>query len=106
VSLTRDTVRSDEEVAVTLTTVGGGCERAAGAEIERPNAHLAVITPVDETLRHLPNITCNDIMRYLRRTVAVRFDQPGLAVVRVRGRQEPGGAIITIDTSVVVVTPS
>lgn len=81
-----DTVEAGTAFPVTITTYGGGCERAGGAEV-RFAGDTATVTVYDYTRAGPPPQACPDILRYMPRSVTLRFDRPGEAVLRVRGRR-------------------
>ena len=83
--------------AVTVTTFGGGCDRADGAEV-RTSGLLADITPYD--LLPAPGTICIAILRTLPRSVELTFMTPGSGVVRVHGRGPNGN--VTLQRSVTV----
>jgi hypothetical protein len=94
-----DTVRAGVQFQVHVVTYGSSaCTRADGAEVRRPAAFTAEITPYD--LQALQGI-CTDDLRPFARSAAVRFDEAGDALIRVVGRSFTGTA--EFEKTVVVV---
>lgn len=79
------TVRAGEAFEVTITTFGGGCERAGGADV-KVEGTTATIAVYDFTVAG-PAVSCIAELKRLPRTVTLRFDQPGAAVIRVEGQR-------------------
>lgn len=79
-----ETIHAGETFQATVTTFGSSsCTRADGADVQQ-SASLAEITPYD--LWASENVDCTDDLRALPRSVSLRFDAPGDAVIRIRGR--------------------
>jgi hypothetical protein len=71
---------------VTITTFGGGCDRAADAAAI-VDAAGATLVAYDFTRATTPDVVCTAILQRLTHTVTVRFDQPGDMVLRLWGRR-------------------
>jgi hypothetical protein len=82
-----DTVAIATTFTVTVRTYGSStCTRADGARVEVEGL-VAEITPYD---RVLEEGVCTDDLAPFPRVVALRFDEPGEALVRVVGRSISG----------------
>jgi len=58
---------------------------------------LATLVPVD----HRSNAeVCTLELRLFFHSASIRFDSPGDAVIRVRGRKEPGGEVVAHEHSI------
>jgi hypothetical protein len=78
-----DSVQVGVPFLVTIKTGGGGCiGRTAPTRIEAPSPLVRVLTPFDIEGLHG---SCPADVRPLSRQVELRFDQAGLATVRVVG---------------------
>ena len=78
-----DRVRAGEELQVTITTFGGGCERAGGADV-RMAANTATVSVYDYSAAG-PEVACTQELKRMPRTVTLRFPTPGEALIRVEG---------------------
>ncbi|HEX9940329.1 MAG TPA: hypothetical protein VGB15_24560 [Longimicrobium sp.] len=77
-----DTVARGEPFQVRVVAFAGGCrQERAGTEVSRAGQR-AVITPY-HYLRRSP--VCTDDLVFFPHDVTLRFDEPGVAVVQVRG---------------------
>ena len=85
--------RAGELFMVTVSTFGGGCTSAAGAEVV-VREMVATITPYDQELRGVP---CTEELRTFSRQVSVRFERAGEATIVVRGRSFPDRGIVTVE---------
>ena len=84
-----DTVQSGVPFTAIVSTFGPStCWWEAGAEMSLEPA-AATITPYDRTLE-TEDGDCPDSYRFLRREVELRFEHPGVAVLRVTGRKVLG----------------
>ena len=100
-----DSARAGAELRVTVTTVGGGCDRGGEMEVEMRGL-VAVLVPYDYTQRERDG-TCPSVVQRFPRTATLRFAQPGNALIRVQGRRigpdtPPGGVPIQVEKSVTV----
>ena len=95
---------------VSVTTRGSrSCTRPSGADVqyrEEPGGPVAEITPYDE-YREGEGVVCTADLHGFARTVTLRFEAPGNATVRVRGRstKEHRGLdpeIITVERRITV----
>jgi hypothetical protein len=85
-----DTVQAGVQFQVHVTTYGSStCTRADGAEVRRPSGAVAEITPYDR--QPLSGICTSDLAPFPR-TVDVRFDEAGEALIRIVGRSFTGTA--------------
>lgn len=95
----RDTVDAGEAFTARVATFGStGCIRPAGAEVEA-EGNTAEITPYDMVAPE--GTVCTRDLRAFPREVTLKFDAPGEAIIRVRGRG-PGGAMVQVEERVVV----
>jgi hypothetical protein len=94
-----DTVQAGAQFQVHVTTYGSStCTRADGAEVRRLSGTVAEITPYDR--QPLSGICTSDLVPFPR-TVDVRFDEAGEALIRIVGRSFQGTA--EFEKTVVVV---
>jgi len=78
------TIRAGETFQATVITYGSSsCTHADGADVQQ-SASLAEITPYD--LWASAYAVCTEDLHSFPRSVSLRFDAPGDAVIRVRGR--------------------
>lgn len=85
-----DTVAAGAAFTATITTTGpNGCWRASDVVKVAGEAQVT-LTPYD--LAPAPGAVCPDAPVTLPRTVELRFDQPGVARVRLEGRRVTAGA--------------
>jgi hypothetical protein len=85
-----DTVRAGTQFQVHVTTYGSStCTRADGAELRRLSGTVAEITPYDR--QPLSGICTSDLVPFPR-AVGVRFDEAGVALIRIVGRSFEGTA--------------
>jgi hypothetical protein len=84
------TVRAGEGFFVTITTFGGGCESAGDESVILAEASATVLV-YDFTVATSPGVACTAIRKGLIHTVALRFVEPGEAVIRVWGRRVAAG---------------
>ena len=97
------TVRAGQTFQVTITTFGGGCERAGGTRVSVQGS-VATISVYDFTVAG-PAVSCTAMLKRLPRTVDLRFDAAGAATIRVEGLRvgsEATGAPKTLEQSVTV----
>ena len=95
-------VNAGAEFQVRVTTYGGGCHRQGKTGVSvSERTRMAEVTPFDEL--NVAAEVCTDILKMFSHTVAVRFDQPGTAVVRVHGRRLQDNAVVTVTRTVEVV---
>lgn len=91
---------------ITITTSGGGCERAGEASVVLGES-VADVMVYDMTVATLPNVACTMIYKTMPHTAKLRFTKPGEAVVRVWGRRTgadapPFGVPAVIEQKVMV----
>lgn len=99
-----DTVRAGADFQVTVTTLGGGCERKGETESEVRGA-VATVTPYDYT--DAAAQVCTDILKLFPHTATLRFAAPGEALLRVHGRRvgpdtAREGVAVTLEKRIVV----
>ncbi|HEX2219708.1 MAG TPA: hypothetical protein VHG35_12970 [Gemmatimonadales bacterium] len=99
-----DTVQAGVDFTVTVTTLGGGCERKGETETEVSGA-VATVTPYDYT--DVSAQVCPDVLRTFPHTTTLRFAAPGEALLRVRGRRTGpdtprAGVPVTLERRIVV----
>jgi hypothetical protein len=95
-------VNAGADFQVNVTTYGGGCERQGETEVSvSQRTRMADVTPYDET--NVAAEVCTDILKMFSHTAAVRFEQPGTAVVRVHGVRLQDKAPVTVTRTVEVV---
>jgi hypothetical protein len=80
---------------VTVTTYGGGCI-SEDTTVVAAEAHSADIVPFQRWYQPRQNEGCTMELRINKRQVALTFAQPGVAVVRVYGRGQPDGSLMTV----------
>ena len=76
-------VRAGEDFQVTITTFGGGCERAGGADVSMA-ANTATVSVYDFSTAG-PDVACTLELKRMPRSVTLRFPTPGEALIRVQG---------------------
>jgi hypothetical protein len=77
-----DTVDRGRPFVVTVTTFAGGCRReSAGTEVA-VSGMRAEVRPYHYLRR---SAVCTDDLLFIPHTAQLRFDQPGIATVRVTG---------------------
>jgi hypothetical protein len=81
-----------ERLLLTVSTFGNACIAEAGADVVVRGLE-ATVTPYDQEYQGV----CAEILKANPRTVAVVFDQPGEARVRVRGRSFYQPGLVTVD---------
>ena len=79
----------------TVTTYGGGCI-SEDTTVVSSEAHAADIVPFQRWYQPRQNEGCTMELRINRRQVELTFAQPGVAMVRVYGRGQPDGSLITV----------
>lgn len=95
-----DSARVGVGFEVTVTTFGGGCDRAGEIEAEIRGL-VATLHPYDYT-RKDGGAVCEPGVRRLPRTTTLRFAEPGNALIRMQGRRvgpntPPGGVTIQVE---------
>jgi hypothetical protein len=97
-----ESVQAGVPFDVVITTLGfSGCWQAGGAHTETAG-QVATLTPFDYVRTQS---ACTAMLAELSRTVSVRFDEPGSALLRVEGRAEqPDGSFepTVIERAIVV----
>jgi hypothetical protein len=91
-------VTAGQSFNVTVSTFGNSCVSAAGADVAIDGL-TARITPYDFVR---DDEGCLDIGLYFPRTVQLRFDQPGTATIRVRGRSYHKPEGVTVEHTLIV----
>jgi hypothetical protein len=79
-----DTVIAGAAFEVGFDTNGNSCVRGGGTKVVTQTAFRAVVEPRDYVPSPPPQ-SCDDIYNIFQHRVTVRFDQPGLATVAIRG---------------------
>lgn len=79
-----DTVSRGEVFDVSFATFGGGCTRSVVRTDVTTTGHEAKIRPYNRTVR---SEVCTADLLFLTHVARVRFDGPGIAVLRVIGQQ-------------------
>jgi hypothetical protein len=80
---------------VTVTTYGGGCI-TEDTTVVTTNTHSADIVPFQRWYQPKQNEACTMELRVNKRQLEVVFTQPGVASVRIYGRGQPDGALVTV----------
>jgi hypothetical protein len=78
-----------QEFVVALTTLAGGCTRPGKTRVEISGLR-AEIHPYNRTPLSLWGQWCDLVIRAYPRQVRLRFDSPGVAIIRVIGRGSQG----------------
>ena len=95
------TVQAGQAFTVTVTTSGlNGCWELHDTEVDVDGA-TAVVTPYDLEYRG-NEYGCTSMTLTFQHTASVTFATPGGARVEIRGREVPGGPIVTVVRTVVV----
>ena len=94
-----ESVALGEPATIVVKTAGGGCIRTGDTEVQVTGL-VAELTPYD----HFPSAgqICTADFRLNTHTVTVQFTQRGQATVRVRGRAQPSGQIVTVVRQITV----
>ena len=87
------------EFPVVVRTYGGGCHRVGDTEVRAVGPAVVEVAPFDLTRLRAP---CTEQLVVLTHTARVRFDAAGRALVRVRGREAPGGGELVVEREVLV----
>ena len=98
-------VLAGEPFVVRVRTFGSGCVAHAGTSVDISGLR-AEITPLDLVYVPRSDEACTTELRRIEHTVELRFDQPGTATVRVRGRGEPGGEPLAVVVWIPVAAPA
>ena len=80
------TVRVGEDFQITITTSGGGCERAGDTGV-LITENSATVMVYDFTTATRPGVACTMIFKQMPHVVSLRFTRPGEAVIQVWGRR-------------------
>jgi hypothetical protein len=80
------TAQVGEDFKITITTFGGGCERAAQAGVVMTASGASVMI-YDLTAATHSGIICTAVIKLLRHQVTLRFEKPGEALIRIWGRR-------------------
>jgi hypothetical protein len=75
-----------EDFQVTINTFGGGCEREGDTSVIM-SATGATLIVYDITAATRPDVICTAVVKRLPHIVALRFEKPGEALIRVWGRR-------------------
>lgn len=81
-----DTAPRGATIQVSVPTFAGGCTRSVARTETTVSGSLIEIRPYNETRR---GNVCTDDLLILTHTVGVRFNQSGLATIRVVAEQRP-----------------
>lgn len=96
-----ETVQAGESFAVMVTTYGlSGCWRMRTTKVEVEDLE-ATVTPFDVDLTE-DRVACTAAIQDFVHTAALSFDRPGTAQVTIRGRELPGGRVVTFTSAVEV----
>jgi len=99
------TVAAGRDFQVTITTFGGGCERAGDEGVLLSNTEANIMV-YDFTTATTPDARCTTILNQFRHTVTLRFAQPGEKLIRVWGRRvgpdAPNGVPLVLQQRIVV----
>lgn len=79
-------VRAGEEFKLTITTFGGGCDRQGQTSVMYSDQGASVMV-YDITTATRPDVSCIAVAKRLPHTIALRFEKPGVALIRVWGRR-------------------
>lgn len=97
-----DSVHAGVPFAVHVRTYGGGCIRQGYVET-RVGERMAEVTPVDFfPVRVKQGMACTADLRFHEHVAHITFSRPGIATVRVRGRDGHSNAPVVTDRLVVV----
>ena len=97
-----DAVMRGADFEVTIRTYGGGCIAQGDTEVT-VLASAAEVRPFDIFVTGTPHDSvCTDDLRLYLHRARMRFAQPGVATVRMRGRDAPGGEVIVVERQVTV----
>lgn len=91
-----DTVTAGEEFTASVRTYGGGCITKGSMSVSI-EGQLATLVPVD--IQSSAGV-CTLELRLFSHSAGIRFDGRGDAVIRVQGRKEPGGEVVTRERSI------
>ena len=80
---------------VTVTTYSGGCI-TEDTTVVAMETHSADIVPFQHWYQPKQNEGCTMELRVNKRQVELVFTQPGVASVRIYGRGQPDGGVITV----------
>lgn len=95
-------VTSGVDFDISVRTFGGGCIAQGDTEISI-SGRSAEVRPYDVFVTRLPaNMACTDDLRFYLHRARLRFAEPGLATVRIRGRERPGDRVVVVEQTVVV----
>ena len=75
-----------ETFEITVTTSGGGCERAGDTSVVLGQSEANVMI-YDMTVATLPNVACTMIYKTLPHKATLKFTKPGEGVIRIWGRR-------------------
>ncbi|MGH2523598.1 MAG: META domain-containing protein [Anaerolineales bacterium] len=81
-----DRVQAGEDFEVTISTFGGGCQRAGDTAIVVTNIGAAVMV-YDFTTATQPGVVCTAILKRLTHTITLNFTEPGEMLIQVWGRR-------------------
>ena len=95
------TMTAGVPAAVAVTTYGGGCVAEDTVLVEVAGLR-ADVAPYQRVHNPGPNGACTQELRITRRVASVTFAAPGLATVRVIGREAPGDALVIVERAVQV----
>ncbi len=95
-----DTVPAGQPFNVEVTTYGNGCTSEGDTDVRLQPLH-AVVTPYD-IKRRTEGVVCPDILNVFMHRATLRFEQRGTARVTIQGTEEPSGAVITLERTVIV----
>ena len=96
-----DTVQAGVPFSVTVTTYGGGCIVPGETATIRSGSTVEV-RPFEWFVAPGQSVGCTLELRFLPHTVSVTLPARGTARLRVIGRQQPEGAMVSVDRVIVV----
>jgi hypothetical protein len=82
-------VKAGKDFQVTITTSGGGCERAGDTGVVMTE-NSATVMVYDFTSATHPGVACTMIYKRLPHSVTLCFTKPGEAIIRIWGRRSGG----------------
>ncbi len=96
-----DAVTAGAPFVVTVTTYGDGCV-ALGETLVTVAGLTVEVEPFDWVTQLPPGAACTEQLIRFSHLAAVEIVDWGTATLRVRGRREPGGALLEVERSIVV----
>ena len=99
-------VQVRKDFQLTINTFGSGCESEGDTSVIY-SATGATLMVYDVTIAVRPDVVCTAVMRRMPHIVMLRFEKPGVALLRVWGRRvgpetPPLGVPFVLDHSITV----